>query len=167
MMETSNSLQDSSENLQAPKYNTLTKVVYYLGTKNISPLPECDLNSLCDYDSSCFFFNHQQILTVNPRDTTLVNIHETASVDSPILGTAGQGDTITVTSEIGDWVSLNFKKSDGIIEEGWVLRRFGDQIYLISSSNAKNSITPARASQPTCNKGHLMMRTSGIPGAYR
>jgi hypothetical protein len=79
--------------------------------------------------------NNTLELIVNSRDTSLVNIHRAPSVDSEILGTIQQGNKVLITGEIGDWVSIDFQEDPSSDSEtAWILRRFEDQIYLISSN---------------------------------
>ena len=65
---------------------------------------------------------------MNQRDTPMVNVHQNASVDSPILGSFGEGVTIVSTGESGDWVSIDYMNPENQQISGWVLRRFGDQV---------------------------------------
>ena len=104
-------------------------------------------------------------LYVNPRDTTIVNVHETMNVDSPIMGTIETGIKITPTSENGDWVTIQYETGEGKVT-GHVLRRFGDQIYLISSKSAQPDVVNLKQGPPVCARGHAMVRTVGIPSTY-
>lgn len=105
---------------------------------------------------------------VNLSDASFVHVHKTASVDSAIIGTFTEKDVIISTGERGDWLSVELiQAKDSKTTIGWVLRRFSDQVYLISATKLAQSPIMLKSGPPLCSAGHDMIRSCGIPFAYR